>query len=190
MNVKVNNFVRRQIKGSGKTYSLKMNFEEIAKHAEIQLKKKSFHNGYREGVLVVYADPLVVKNFVCPFVKIKETTILESNWVQRQPEEEYYIQTMALNGDLIKPGRVDLILYSHDVLAENNEFTTQAEWELISVNAIPIGVERLPIGPITMMRNQLNIKGGTSANYSSEEWAESVSFWQQYAALKPENELL
>ena len=48
MNVKVNNFVRRQIKGSGKTYSLKMNFEEIAKHAEIQLKKKSFHNGLKE----------------------------------------------------------------------------------------------------------------------------------------------
>jgi len=35
-----------------------------------------------------------------------------------------------------------------------------------------------------MMRNQLDIKGGTKAEYSSAEWAESVQFWQQYAPLK------
>jgi hypothetical protein len=34
-----------------------------------------------------------------------------------------------------------------------------------------------------MMRNQLELPGGTKANYSSEEWAEAVRFWQQYASL-------
>jgi len=34
------------------------------------------------------------------------------------------------------------------------------------------------------MRNQLELKGGTKAHYSSEEWAEAVRFWQNYAALK------
>jgi hypothetical protein len=71
------------------------------------------------------------------------------------------------------------------LLKENKEHSTQAEWELISMNAIPLGIKKIPIGPVTMMRNQLNIKGGTNANFTSEEWAESVHFWQQYAALKP-----
>jgi hypothetical protein len=35
-----------------------------------------------------------------------------------------------------------------------------------------------------MMRNQLELPGGTKAKYSSEEWAESVSFWHKHAALE------
>ena len=83
----------------------------------------------------------------------------------------------------MKTGSVDLILYRHDVLAENDEESTDAEWELISVHAIPEGVDKLPMGPVTMMRNQLELPGGTKAQYSSDEWAEAVRFWQQYAAL-------
>jgi len=45
----------------------------------------------------------------------------------------------------------------------------------------------LPMGPITMMRNQLELKGGTAASYSSEEWAYAVKFWQKFAALDSEN---
>ena len=46
-------------------------------------------------------------------------------------------------------------------------------------------VEKMPMGPITMMRNQLERKGGTKALYSSDEWAKSVEFWQKYAPLEP-----
>ncbi len=90
----------------------------------------------------------------------------------------------AKNGTPLKAGRVEYILYQHDVLAENDEQSTDADWELISIHAIPEGMERLPMGPVTMMRNQLELKGGTKAHYSSEEWAEAVRFWQNYAALK------
>mgnify|MGYP002878094613 CR=1 FL=1 len=41
-----------------------------------------------------------------------------------------------------------------------------------------------PMGPVTMMRNQLQLKGGTKGNYSSEEWAKSVNFWQKFCFLK------
>jgi hypothetical protein len=44
----------------------------------------------------------------------------------------------------------------------------------------------MPMGPVTMMRNQLELPGGTKANYSTDEWAHSVEFWQQYAALEME----
>ena len=186
--VGVNDFVRRQIEGSGKTYSKSMTFEEIAKHAEEQMIRNAFAEGYRKGVLVVNADNSIIDNFICPFVSIKQDTLLISKLVKRQENEEPFIQTRALNGSLLKTGKVELILYRHDVLKENNENTTIAEWELISINSVPEGIDKMPIGPVTMMRNQLKLSGGTKAFYSSNEWANSVRFYQQYAILDPNNE--
>ena len=108
-----------------------------------------------------------------------------SKLVKRSVNEDFYIQTRALNGKPLKTGKVDLIIYRHDVLMENNEHSTDADWELISINAIPQGLDSIPMGPITMMRNQLDLIGGTKAQYQSNEWAESVRFWQKYAALEP-----
>ena len=79
---------------------------------------------------------------------------------------------------------MDLILYRHDVLAETDEQTTDEDWELISFHAIPEGIADMPMGPATMMRNQLQLPGGTKAYYESKKWAESVKFWQEYAVLE------
>lgn len=182
--VAVNEFVRRQIKGSGKTYSPDLSFEEIAKHAAARMDAGNFKEGYRKGVRIVSGSKEIAEKFICPFAKINENTELVSIMVQRRPEEEPYIQTRAVNAKPISTGKVEFILYGHDVLAENNEQTTEAEWELISIHAIPEGVDNLPMGPVTMMRNQLELPGGTSAHYSSDDWAESVHFWQQYAAVE------
>ncbi|MFL3004718.1 MAG: DUF3228 family protein [Candidatus Neomarinimicrobiota bacterium] len=183
----MNDFVRRQIEGSGKTYSKSMTFEEIAKHAEEQMIRNAFTEGYRKGILVVNADNSIRDNFICPFVLIKQDTLLISKLVKRQEHEEPYIQTRALNGSLLKTGKVELILYSNDVLKEKNENTTDAQWELICINSVPEGIDKMPMGPVTMMRNQLNLSGGTKAFYSSNEWANSVKFHQQYAILDPNN---
>ena len=182
-NVAVNDFVRRQVKGSGKTYSPDLSFEKIALHVQEQMAKGEFIEGYRDGVRIVESDPEWSSYFVCPFTKIDEHTELATRVVRRRPEEDPYIQTRAVNADPIATGKVEFILYRHDVLAENDEQSTDADWELISIHALPDGVEELPMGPVTMMRNQLELKGGTKANYRSEEWAESVCFWQQYAAV-------
>ena len=72
------------------------------------------------------------------------------------------------------------------MLAENDEQSTAAEWELISFHAMPEGIDEMPMGPVTMMRNQLKLPGGTKANYSAAEWAHSVEFWQHYAAFETE----
>ena len=183
--VEVNDFVRRQVAGSGKTFSPDLSFDEIAAHASKQFEKGCFTQGYRDGIVIVEAEPSFVKNFKCPFVKINEDTKLKTEWVCRRENEESYIQVRALNGEPLKARKVEFILYRHDVLSENNEQSTGAEWELISIHALPEGIEKLPMGPVTMMRNQLELKGGTAASYSSEEWAEAVKFWQKYAALEP-----
>ena len=53
--VGVNDFVRRQIKGTGKTYS-SLSYQEIADYAEGQLNNNSFENGYRDGVVVIKVE--------------------------------------------------------------------------------------------------------------------------------------
>ncbi|MBC8257202.1 MAG: DUF3228 family protein [Candidatus Marinimicrobia bacterium] len=183
--VSVNDFVRRQTPESGKTFTNGISFEKIAQHAQSQLGSGNFKMGYRDGVILVPVDNLLIHHFICPFVRITTETKLNAVVVKRRPEETPYIQIRALNGTPLKTGSVDLILYRHDVLAETNEQTSDADWELISFHAIPEGVENMPMGPVTMMRNQLQLSGGTKAHYESKEWAKSVKFWQEYAMLEP-----
>ena len=183
--VSVNDFVRRQSKDSGKSYVIDLSFKEITQHAQCQLKNGNFKPGYRDGVVIVQVDKKITHHFICPFVKITNETKLNANLVRRRPEETSYIQIRALNGTPLKTGSVELILYRHDVLAETDEQTSDTDWELISFHAIPEGVHNMPMGPVTMMRNQLQLTGGTKAYYESDDWAESVKFWQEYAMLEP-----
>ena len=184
--VAVNKFVRRQTKESGKSFSNQLSFEDIALHAELQMSAGHFKEGYRDGVRLVAAAADITKQFTCPFVKIDVTTELSAKYAQRRPNENFYIQVRAKAGTLLNAGKVELILYRHDVLVENDEQSTAAEWELISFHALPEGIDEMPMGPVTMMRNQLKLAGGTKANYSAAEWAHSVEFWQHYAALETE----
>jgi len=189
MKVAVNEFVRRQVKGSGKTYSKTMSFEAIAEHAQIQMGNGHFSKGYRDGIRIVHCNNSIIGEFFCPIIKLDKNSELVSKLVRRRPEEDFYIQTRAIKGTPLKAEAVDLILYRNDVLSENDEQSTDAEWELVSINAIPSGLKKIPMGPITMMRNQLELPGGTKAHYSSDEWAESVRFWQEFAGLEPENDI-
>ena len=179
--VSVNDFVRRQSKDSGKSYVIDLSFKEIAQHAQCLLESGNFKPGYRDGVVIVQVDKILTHHFICPFVKITNETKLNATLVRRRPEETPYIQIRALNGTPLKTGSVDLILYRHDVLAETNEQTSDADWELISFHAIPEGVHDMPMGPVTMMRNQLQLTGGTKAYYESDYWAKSVKFCHEYA---------
>ena len=82
--VGVNNFARRQIKGSGKTYSSNLTFEEMALDAQNQMSKGKFNEGYRDGVRIVKASSANIKSFYCPYVKIDEKTQLVSKVVRLQ----------------------------------------------------------------------------------------------------------
>jgi len=181
--VGVNDFVRRQIKGTGKTYS-SLSYEEIAKYAETELNNGNFKQGYRDGVIIVKVKKELVSKFHCPFTRIVSNTKLKATVTKRQPIEENYIQIRALNGDPLDVGSAQIILYRKDVLAETSDDCTDKDWELIAFHAIPKFIDEMPMGPITMMRNQLELSGGTKAHYSSEEWAKSVNFWQKYAILE------
>ena len=177
--VGVNEFVKRQNKNSGKTYTT-LTFEEIAEFAEKQINKKNYKRGYRDGVIIIEIVNSLVKKFICPFVKITSTTKLKAEITKRRNNEDQYIRIRALNGKSLKTVKVELILYRNDVLKETEENSTNYTWELISFHGIPDKIEKMPMGPVTMMRNQLQLPGGTKGLYSPEEWAESVCFWQKY----------
>ena len=180
--VGINDFVRRQIKGTGKTYS-SLSYQEIADYAEKELNGNNFDEGYRDGVVIVKVKKDLVNKFHCPFTKIVSNTRLKAVVTKRQPVEENYIQIRALNGNPLDVGSAQIILYRKDVLAETNDDCSNKDWELIAFHAIPKFIDKMPMGPITMMRNQLELSGGTKAHYSSDEWAQSVNFWQKYAVL-------
>ena len=181
--VKASQFVKRQLKGTGKTYSNSFSFDEISKIAEKQLNLGNFVNGYRDGVVIIELSGNIAKEFICPLIKINNNTKLKASIVKRRSNEEPYIQIRAINGKNLNSDSVDLVLYRDDVLDETNERSTDGKWELIAFMAKPKKI-KLPMGPITMMRNQLCLRGGTKGHYSSEQWAESVHFWQKYALLK------
>ena len=181
--VDVNTFVKRQTAENMKTFTKDLSFDQIAQHAEDQYLKGNFRKGYRKGVIIIDVLEDFIHHFKCPFTKITDNTKLKAQVTRRRINESPYIQLRASNGKLLETGSVELILYSHDILLENNEQSTDAEWELISFHAIPKGIKKMPMGPVTMMRNQLELEGGTKGYYKSEHWAESVRFWQEYAVL-------
>ena len=181
--VLASDFVRRQTKESGKTYAKTMTFNEIAKIAENSLNSDDFIEGYRDGVVLIQLDSDAKNDFICPLVKINEDTKLSAKCVRRREGEGSYIQIRALNGEALKTDKVDLVLYRRDVLEETNEQSTDADWELIAFMAKPKNV-KMPMGPVTMMRNQLQKPGGTKGTYETEQWAESVDFWQRFAILE------
>ena len=182
--VGISNFIKNQVSKNGKTELKSISLSEIAKYAEQKLNEKKFIKGYRDGVIkVISFDVEFYKNFKCSIVKINKNTKLECKLTKRSSDEDNYIQIRALKGETLNIVGVELILYRNDVLRETNENSTNDDWELIAFHAIPEGIDNLPMKPATMMRNQLELRGGTKARYSSDQWAESVKFWQQYTFL-------
>ena len=180
----ISSFVRQQIMKDSKSELLNISLEEVALAAQEKLNSGDFKNGYRDGVAIVeIADNQFCKNFECPIVKIDQYTKLNCQSTKRRVDEEPYLQIKAINGTRLKTNLVEIILYRHDVLKETNENSTSSDWELIAFHAIPEGIDKLPMKPVTMMRNQLQLEGGTKAHYSSEEWAQAVNFWNKYALL-------
>ena len=71
---------------------------------------------------------------------------------------------------------------------ENGEASSDAEWEIIAVNA-HITNEEVPIQPNTLIANHFQLDGGTATGMSAVEFEEalrkSVLFWKDKAMVSP-----
>jgi len=140
--------------------------------------------GYRDGVVLV---PIRPDGFYSPVVILKEGDRLVGEYKARRPGETPRKSVQAATGGRKSPAvGVDVVLYRHDVLMEGGEASTDAEWEVISVNA-RITEEDQPIQPNTLIANHFQLDGGTATKMSPEEFEaalrESVLYWQDKAML-------
>jgi hypothetical protein len=80
---------------------------------------------------------------------------------------------------------VDLVLYRRDVLGD--DATTDATWEIVSINAVPLEGSR-PMDLMTLLHNHFGSDGGTDTEMSPAEFEsalrESFEFWKDHAVVK------
>lgn len=86
------------------------------------------------------------------------------------------------NHELPEAKFVKLVLYRADVLHQDSGRSTNAEWEIVSINAQPD--EDTPMHPQTMLRNACQNVGGTYREYTREEWARAETYWADHVFLR------
>jgi hypothetical protein len=178
--IAVNDFVKRQIPKS-KFSHFEGSWEEL-----ISLVKENFSKakqGYRSGVLLV---PVPADRFMSGVVQVTPETQLHAVYSARKEGEDPYVQILSKGGKKSPAKYVEIVLYSHDALAETNEFSTDADYEIISINARPTDEDE-PMPPITMARNYLSLPGGTKADYTAKQFAESMIYWSTRAMIHEED---
>ena len=178
-------FVKRQTKESGHSHfeGSWEELEEMAVRTLLYGQKTSYwadypykvHPGYKDGVVLVEVDP---SKFYSAIVDLTEDTELKASYAPRRLGEASFIRIGA-RGKKQVAKYVSLVLYRWDVLAENNERETDAEWEIVAIKARTTEEEE-PMDPYTMARNFLHLKGGTKGTFSAEDFAHSIVYWNNH----------
>jgi len=153
----------------------------------------TYRGGYRKGVMLVTVPP---ERFFSSITELKEGDKFISVYKPRREGEKPYVQGIY-KGEKVPAKFVEIVLYSHDVLKENNEQSTDLPWEIISINAFPDETES-PMPPETEARNILKLAGGTDPKLedkSKEEliqyinnMAKSIVYWNSHIQITPEGE--
>lgn len=168
-------FVKRQTKESGYSH-FEGTWEQLESLVENHLTHDIFRPGYRDGVILV--DIVQVWRFYSSIVDLNENSKLVANYAPRQEGEDPFVR-VAAKGDKQAAKHVSIVLYRHDVLAEDNDRSSDAEWEIIAIKARTSDKEE-PMDPYTMARNFLHLKGGTKGDFTAEQFAESIVFWSNH----------
>jgi hypothetical protein len=186
--IAVSEFVKRQTKESEFSY-----FDGTWEQLKALAEKHFYDNksaATRPDVLLVNVPPLL---FYSGIVTLKEGDLLTGVYKARQPGEVPRKSVQAVKGEKLPASSVQLILYSHDALAEKNEHSSDADWEIISINASPVEGVEVPIPIGALIANYFDFDGGTKTTMTPEQFIaqlkESAIFWQNKAMLMPQPDL-
>jgi hypothetical protein len=180
----VSDFVKRQTPAS-KYDHFAGDWDELVKLVEDQWQhgQPSPHN---RGVMLVPVPKAACHRFFSSVVPVTESTILKAHFAPRVPGEAGLIQVEAAGGEKMPARRAEVILYSHETLAQDGDApaTREADFYIISINAYTTE-QAEPMSPMTMARNFLGLKGGTRPEtpYTAQEFAESILYWSQHARI-------
>ncbi len=175
MKVGVNDFARRHIKGSRFSY-YNGTLEDVAALAAQHFYVPCMHQGYRDGVLEIDVPP---EGFFSGVVQLHEGDKLTGAYQVRRAGETPRKHVGIAGGIKMPAKAVTLILYRHDVLVADGDASTDAEWELISINARTTeGPE--PINPEVLMANHFGVPGGTPTNMTDAEFVKALKVAYEY----------
>lgn len=174
--VKCGEFVKRQTPESGYSH-FEGSWETLEKMtANVMGFTHCVRPGYKDGVVLVDLDPSF---FLSAIVDLTEDTKLKANYAPRREKEAPFIRVSAKAKKQVAT-HASVVLYRWDVLAENNERETDAEWEIVCIKA-RTSEEEEPMDPYTMARNFLHLEGGTKGDFSAEDFAKSIVYWSSHA---------
>jgi hypothetical protein len=181
--VECSEFVKRQTPESGYSH-FDGSWDELADVAASYFNTGLAKQGYKEGVMLItvpvkdgFQKPLLSR-FYSATVTIKEETKLKVAYAPRQRGEDPFIRVSA-KAKKQPAAACEIILYHKDVLAEDDDRSTAAEWEVIAIKA-RASTEEEPMDPYTMARNFLHMKGGTKGDFTAEQFAQSIVYWNNH----------
>jgi len=180
--IKCNEFVMRQTPESGFSH-FSGTWEELEDIVYNCWKVPSnIKQGYKDGVVLVSVPASGSHKrgyrFYSAIVKLNKRTKINAEYSPRRIGEAPYIK-LGVNAKKHIAKHVEIVLYRSDVLRENNEESTDADWEIVCIKARTSDKEE-PMDPYTMARNFLHMKGGTKGDFTAEQFAESIVYWNNH----------
>ncbi len=174
-------FVKRQTPESSFSHYIK-SWEALEQEVAHRLSQypEVVKPGYRDGVLIVEMDP---KDFMSGVVKLDRNSKLEASYSPRREGEASYLKVCCA-GDKQQARYASVVLYRHNVLAEGNERSSGAKWEIVAIKA-QVDIKPEPMCPMTMARNFLLMDGGTKGEFSAEDFAKSIVYWNCHSMVTP-----
>lgn len=183
--IHINSFVRRQTAESPFSHWT-FGDDELLKRVHAGFAKRQ--PGYRPDVYCVPIDPEGVFSAV---KLLQPGDKLIGGFSSRREGEEPRKHTYAANGAKSPAVKVDVVIYSHAALVEDDDAETDADFEIISVNASPTAND-MPIHPMTLLANHFGADGGTATGMTAEQLEtqlrESYAYWANKAMVPPQGE--
>lgn len=179
--IKCSEFVKRQTKDSGFSH-YSGTWDDLEKVVtECMRNTHNVRPGYKDGVVLVdlaFTGFERLGKFYSALVKIYPETKLNVSYAPRLIGEDPFIRVSA-KADKQEAKYVTFVCYRADVLDEDDDRSTDAEWEIIAIKA-RMTKEEEPMDPYTMARNFLHLKGGTKADFTAQQFAESILYWNNH----------
>ena len=183
MKIHITSFVRRQTPESHFSHWT-ISDEELVKRISKNLNVA--RTGYREGVLLVPVEP---EGFFSAVTILQPNDKLAGLFECRRPGEEPR-KSIFVVGEKKPAKTVWVVLYAHHVLAQKNEDESDADYEIVSINASPtFDSNPAPMPPETLIANHYELSGGTATKMTDSEFVaslrESVMYWKDKVQVSP-----
>ncbi len=167
--VGISEFAKRQTKDSVFTHYVN-SWEKLINITIGQMGEGNYDYGYRDGVILVHVNKLEAAWFLTyDAYPMFEGMKLDAQWA-KTPGREH--EPPKLQVRILEPkvqcNYVDIVLYRKDVLEEDKDNVTGADWDIVSING-RLAKDPPPIDPMTLVRNWLHLKGGTEMKGTSHE---------------------